>query len=413
MHPDWNIRTSSFDADVSILTLKNEISFNNFIQPACLPEITSNVYNTKGTVAGYGLSLESGNNHENRPKFLEINSVTQEECLFSNEIYNKISSRRSFCAGEKGKSACRGDSGGGFYVKSTNKYTIFGIVSAAPFVDCVENVYVIFTNVPKFIVWIKNIMDKKIDDDEVTVQGRTASLECEIKHKSDDNTYECFNNKLKSTQQNTQISSITGSLNDQNVSKLRTVNIVSAEVTYIPDFTAVNRKFPKFDQLYIVLSGLKFVERKQLAKMPLLTLLNFFGNEIEFLPEDAFDDLKNLKILAFVQNKIKVLPPKLLWNLPKLVELWAYENPYEIIPRRFFKNNKEVVKLWMGYNKIKKIEVNFKALPKLDVLDLRENDCINLQTCISCGAENFNDIQEKIDRDCNQDAIQWVSLQEA
>ncbi|KAG5667429.1 hypothetical protein PVAND_015409 [Polypedilum vanderplanki] len=215
-------------------------------------------YNKKGTVAGY---------------------VTQEECLFSNEIYNKISSRRSFCAGEKGKSACRGDSGGGFYVKSTNKYTIFGIVSAAPFVDCVENVYVIFTNVPKFIVWIKNIMDKKIDDDEVTVQGRTASLE--------------------------------------------------------------------------------------------------------------------------------FLPPKLLWNLPKLVELWAYENPYEIIPRRFFKNNKEVVKLWMGYNKIKKIEVNFKALPKLDVLDLRENDCINLQTCISCGAENFNDIQEKIDRDCNQDAIQW------
>lgn len=30
IHPDWNIYTSSYDADVAIVKLKNSVNFNNF-----------------------------------------------------------------------------------------------------------------------------------------------------------------------------------------------------------------------------------------------------------------------------------------------------------------------------------------------------------------------------------------------
>ena len=167
--------------------------------------------------------------------------------------------------------------------------------------------------------------------------------------------------------------------------------------------TVVTEKFTNFTELYIVLCGLKFVERAKLSKMPQLKNLNFYGNEIEHFAEDVFDDLRNLELLAFVNNKIKILPQKLIWNLINLKEIWSYTNPVEAIPIRFFKNNKKIVKAWMGYSKIRRIDVNFKALPNLELLDLRENDCIDLQFCKSCGT-SIEDVQDKIDEQCGPES---------
>jgi Leucine-rich repeat (LRR) protein len=170
-------------------------------------------------------------------------------------------------------------------------------------------------------------------------------------------------------------------------------------VTFIPDLTLFAKQFPKFKELIINYCGLKYVERRQLAKIPQLTDLSVAGNQIEDLPEDVFDNLVNLETLDISDNQIKVLPPKLLWNLPKLKEFGASDNQIELIPQDFFKNNKELESIWIKDNKITQIEVDFTLLPKLSVLYLVENKCIN-EACYPCEIERLRQIQEKINRNC-------------
>jgi Leucine-rich repeat (LRR) protein len=184
------------------------------------------------------------------------------------------------------------------------------------------------------------------------------------------------------------------------VSDVDTVNIYNATVTFIPDFTLVQRQFPKFKRLYIWISGLKYVERRQLAKMPQLTSLGLNDNLIEDLPEDVFSDLVNLENLGVGFNQIKVLPPKLLWNLPKLKKFSAIGNQIELIPRDFFKNNRELEQVSINSNKITRIEVDFTLLPKLETLDLYGNTCINEDCWSSCEIERLREIQQKINRSC-------------
>jgi Leucine-rich repeat (LRR) protein len=178
------------------------------------------------------------------------------------------------------------------------------------------------------------------------------------------------------------------------------VNIYNANVTFIPDFTLVTRQHPKFIRLYIWISGLKYVERRQMASMPQLTHLFLYRNQIEDLPEDAFNDLVNLEELYVSDNQIKVLPPKLLWNLPKLKVFDASRNQIELIPRDFFITNRELEYLFIYTNKITRIEVDFTLLPKLETLDLNMNTCISKGYCNSCNIEKLREIQQRINRNC-------------
>jgi secreted trypsin-like serine protease len=181
MHPDWDHSSIRYDADIAVLVLKDKITYGTFVQPACLPTPTTNVFNTRGNVVGYGLT-ETSTTNVDRPKFVEILSIENEDCLWNSLIFKTAGSKRTFCAGERGKKACRGDSGGGFYVKSGDSYTVNGIVSAGSF-HCDDDQFAIFTNVPKFVDWIKQEMAKEDDDEE---QGNGVTLECLFGRSSDD-----------------------------------------------------------------------------------------------------------------------------------------------------------------------------------------------------------------------------------
>jgi Leucine-rich repeat (LRR) protein len=170
-------------------------------------------------------------------------------------------------------------------------------------------------------------------------------------------------------------------------------------VTFIPNFSLVTEQFPSFKWLRILRSGLKYVERRQLASMPQLTSLGLNYNHIESLPEDVFNDLVNLEDLNVSFNKIKMLPPKLLWNLPKLNVFAAIRNRIELIPRDFFKNNRELELVWFHSNKITRIEVDFTLLAKLKLLLLEDNTCIN-EVCNPCNIEKLRQIQQEINRNC-------------
>jgi Leucine-rich repeat (LRR) protein len=212
--------------------------------------------------------------------------------------------------------------------------------------------------------------------------------------------YECVDKNVSVQSSNIKISEVDGVFTDgKSHNAVDTVSIGS-KLKYIPEMSAVVEKFPNFKRLFIVNSGLKYVERSKLTKLSQLRILNFFGDEIESFDEDVLNDLKHLEIFAFVSNQVKVLPQNLLANQRKLKELWAWSNLIETIPEGFFKNNKELTHIWMSHNKIKTINVDFRELPNVIILDLQSNECIGEQMCSGCNAKTTTDIQRKINEKC-------------
>lgn len=189
---------------------------------------------------------------------------------------------------------------------------------------------------------------------------------------------------------------------------MNTVILSGASTTYIPDMSVLREKFVNFDRLFIVNSGLKYVERRKLRQLPQLRILNFYGNDIESFEGDILYDLPQLEIFAFVNNKISVLPKNLLAKQLKLKEIWAWGNRIEAIPEDFFVNNKELTHIWFGTNPLKKIDVNFNQLPRLAVLDLRDDDCISEQACPQC-KYSVADVQSLVERNCNGDMTGLVT----
>jgi hypothetical protein len=52
VHPEWQIHSRDYDADLAILLLDKQVEFSNFIQPVCLPQM-SDLYNNGFTVLNF------------------------------------------------------------------------------------------------------------------------------------------------------------------------------------------------------------------------------------------------------------------------------------------------------------------------------------------------------------------------
>jgi len=159
IHENWNITSESFDADIAILTLAQNIEFSSRIQPICLVSINSAI-NTidKGYVIGYGKSISDNVKHD--LKYIHMQIINDNQvCLLSNPYITKLSSLQTFCAGTLNVSGvCNGDSGNGLFVNNFDVHYIRGIVSASllkdDLLDCDKDKYAVFTNVLMFYDWI-------------------------------------------------------------------------------------------------------------------------------------------------------------------------------------------------------------------------------------------------------------------
>ena len=164
LHQDWKIYSESFDADIAILTLTDNVSFGRFIQPICLIDPNTEVGRiATGYSVGYGRS-EKTENAETVLKSVEIPIARDnEECFYTHDALVKLSSKRTFCGGSReGAGICLGDSGNGLFVKHSETYYLRGIVSASLYTDlnCDVHNYGIFTNVIKFNSWIIENIDQ-------------------------------------------------------------------------------------------------------------------------------------------------------------------------------------------------------------------------------------------------------------
>lgn len=110
MHPQWNPNTVRFDADIAILELEHEISFNTYIQPICLWNSFREPSVSSGVIVGYGISdPNKPKKIENTPRVLNVPIINQVRCFLNDPALANISSERTFCAGSAdGSGACSG-----------------------------------------------------------------------------------------------------------------------------------------------------------------------------------------------------------------------------------------------------------------------------------------------------------------
>jgi secreted trypsin-like serine protease len=92
--------------------------------------------------------------------FLPLPVVDDIECLRSKSVFSKITSKSTFCVGDKsGRAPAQGDSGGAFAYKTDGRYYLRGIVSAGAITedfttDSYE--YVIFTDAALYSDWVNH-----------------------------------------------------------------------------------------------------------------------------------------------------------------------------------------------------------------------------------------------------------------
>jgi secreted trypsin-like serine protease len=182
LHPEWKVNTYDFDADISIVVLRDPVMMTLTVGKICLPEPSEDEVVGTGTIVGWGKSEASEklrNGPDTIPNELQLPAVDDRTCYESNDNFHDIISDRTFCAGfvNQGKSACSGDSGGGFYLRSSPKlvWKLRGIVSASirdPYRGCNVNTYGVYTNVARFVDWIKTKMEE-------TIKWKEVGLECE------------------------------------------------------------------------------------------------------------------------------------------------------------------------------------------------------------------------------------------
>ncbi|XP_004928951.1 clotting factor C isoform X2 [Bombyx mori] len=166
IHPEYN--ASTFSRDVSILELKDRVTYSKWVQPACLwpsNQITlNNIVGKKGSVVGWGFD-ETGVATEEL-SLVEMPVVDTETCIRSySEFFVRFTSEYTYCAGYRdGTSVCNGDSGGGMVFKFGESWYLRGLVSLSVARQnecrCDPSHYVVFSDLAKFLPWLQeNLFD--------------------------------------------------------------------------------------------------------------------------------------------------------------------------------------------------------------------------------------------------------------
>jgi hypothetical protein len=119
LHQNWqwnNKLEDTYNVDIVVVVLSEQIEFNRYILPVCLPKKSEDKIKGKGWIAGWGQSVFF-EKHAAKLNELEVPIIDGYSCLLKYPDLTQISSEDSFCGGYEnlGKGPCRGDSGGGFF----------------------------------------------------------------------------------------------------------------------------------------------------------------------------------------------------------------------------------------------------------------------------------------------------------
>ena len=101
-HPDWNTQNLNFDGCITIMVLRDRITYSAYIRPICLWNYDDNLQNIigqNGVVAGWGQTEQTSKNYE-FPVKISTPVISNNVCHQQSSFYARIaSSGRTFCAG--------------------------------------------------------------------------------------------------------------------------------------------------------------------------------------------------------------------------------------------------------------------------------------------------------------------------
>lgn len=143
--------------DIGLVRLAEDIQFNDYVQPICLP--TSNITVSDGDallVAGWGNTDAKKGNPSAFKRGVTVPLFNFEKCRQKFNTQNiKITDNQLCAGGEEGKDSCQNDSGGPLMAKRGQSWYLIGIVSFGH--SCgVEGWPGVYTNVQYFNQWIRD-----------------------------------------------------------------------------------------------------------------------------------------------------------------------------------------------------------------------------------------------------------------
>ncbi|KAJ6635546.1 Platelet glycoprotein V [Pseudolycoriella hygida] len=386
VHPDWKTYGDSFDADLAILVLSENVSFSNFIQPICLPVddvvVDGALIDVRGTVVGWGLT-ENNTHYNDVPKKAEAMAISNTLCYRTEPEIITSSSLRSFCAKGVDGTPNKGDSGGGFFVVSQGTWIQYGIVSA---VRTSETGYAdlnslsIYVNIKSFKSWIVEIVAEV--GAELGESTTRVTLDCNynlLKYDFVGIHYTCQFEELEIRNEHNEVTSITGT----HAANYQNDNVESIEFSkgIMYALPVELGKFFRNVIALVILSplGLKYIWRSNFENLENLKYLALCNNDIEMLNDDCLWDLPNLEKFYFDNNKLREIPERFFDENRKLVSLDMSYNQLAALPKHVFQHNILLKELSLQHNHIKAInQITFERNIHLSHIDLSENQLSQL-----------------------------------
>ncbi|XP_076310267.1 venom protease-like [Tachypleus tridentatus] len=165
IHPSYSKPKKYFN-DIALLELTEDIKFNDYAWPACLPlsEESSSYKGQQVTVTGWGWLNEPDKGGERADTLQKVNVPVMDykhcQSLYHTAGKMVIFQSGQMCAGYKEgkKDSCQGDSGGPLYMNKNNIFTVIGVVSAG--IGCGrEYLPGLYTEVVFYRSWILEHVD--------------------------------------------------------------------------------------------------------------------------------------------------------------------------------------------------------------------------------------------------------------
>ncbi|XP_037049511.1 CLIP domain-containing serine protease B15-like [Bradysia coprophila] len=156
VHPEYDDVNSH--NDIAIIKLSTDAIFDRYVRPVCLWNSTntdlSEIVGKVGTVVGWGETEAIKQSNVLQEATFPV--VSHYTCRQSDgKVFGDLLYENNFCAGHRnGTNTCNGDGGGSITFEENGIHYIRGIVAFGGL--CGSSFYDVFTDVAKYLTWIKD-----------------------------------------------------------------------------------------------------------------------------------------------------------------------------------------------------------------------------------------------------------------
>ncbi|KAH8390685.1 hypothetical protein KR215_010151 [Drosophila sulfurigaster] len=168
VHPEYELNYKP--NDIALIRLPADLLFDEYIQPAKLPDANQLYENESAVVSGWGTTSYNGNifflsvtyfqniicftgPQPNRLQYYNVTVYSNEEC--KNKLVPNIFPSSFICLKPSRSTPCHGDSGGPLAIRNEDgTHTVLGVASFV-FGACEINAPAVYTRVSSYLQWIK------------------------------------------------------------------------------------------------------------------------------------------------------------------------------------------------------------------------------------------------------------------